>query len=85
MNPAFENLVCPVCGAPFTVTERSLFCQGARQHCFDIASGGYVHLNAPGKARNAHTGDDKEMIRARSAFLALGHYNALSENGANGY
>ena len=77
MTNLLELLVCPVCGAPLTREERSLRC--ASGHTFDIAKAGYVNLLPPGKEKNARTGDEREMVRAREEFLSLGHYAAISE------
>lgn len=71
-----EILQCPVCGAAVSREGGSLCCAGARRHCFDIASAGYVNL-APSKASGG--GDDAELIRARSAFLEEGHYHPIAQ------
>ena len=57
----------------------SLACRGERQHCYDIAASGYVNLLPPGKKSNAKTGDDREMLKSRRAFLSCGHYDKISE------
>ncbi len=75
----FDVLKCPVCGGGLFVCGGSLVCRGERRHCFDIASSGYVNLLPPGKAKNAHTGDDKTMISARAEFLNKGYYLRISE------
>lgn len=76
----FDLLCCPVCGAPVRRDGGSLFCDGtAKRHCFDLARSGYVNLLPPGRAGNAKTGDDGEMIRARCAFLSLGLYDGISD------
>ena len=73
-------LCCPVCGAPMRRDGGSLFCAGeTKKHCFDLAKSGYVNLLPPGRAGNAKTGDDGEMIRARCAFLSLGLYDGISD------
>ena len=78
MTDIFRSVCCPVCGASLHRNGGSLFCENpVKRHCFDLASSGYVNLLPPGKAGNAHTGDDKGMIRARSRFLALGLYDAI--------
>ncbi|MBQ8342085.1 MAG: methyltransferase domain-containing protein [Clostridia bacterium] len=71
-----ESLRCPVCGATVEREGRSLFCNGARRHCFDFAKEGYVNL-APSTASGG--GDDAGLIRARTAFLSAGHYAPLAE------
>lgn len=74
------TLTCPICGAPLTAQEHTLQCTGAgeKQHSYDIAASGYVNLLSPGKKNNAKTGDSKEMVRARSAFLHTGAYECAA-------
>lgn len=77
-------LKCPVCGHDMEKDGGTLVCTGGeRRHCFDFASSGYVNLLPPGKGKNAHTGDDKMMISARSAFLGKGYYSKISERIGN--
>lgn len=71
-----DILRCPVCGAGMVQEGRSLFCDGLRRHCFDIAKEGYVNL-APSKASGG--GDDAALIRARTEFLSAGHYAPFAE------
>jgi 23S rRNA (guanine745-N1)-methyltransferase len=61
---------CPVCRADLVMAGAVLRCQNG--HAFDIARQGYVNL-VPGSA------DTAEMVEARDAFLAAGHYRRLSE------
>ena len=70
-------LICPVCKAPLSVDEtgKSLYCTGARRHCFDIAAKGYVNL-AP---NHSGGGDSKEAVRSRSAFLRKGYYRPFAD------
>ncbi len=70
--------VCPLCKAPLSRENNSLFCSGERKHTYDIASSGYVNLLPPGKKSNAKTGDDKEMLRCRRRFLSGGYYDRIS-------
>ena len=63
-------LVCPFCGAPLRRESMSLYCTGERPHCFDIARSGYVTLTRA----TGTSGDDRDMVRARTAFLDSGHY-----------
>ena len=63
-------LSCPFCSAKIKREGNSLICGGERKHCFDIAKSGYVTLTrAAGSA-----GDDRDMVRARTAFLDKGYY-----------
>ncbi len=69
-----DLLACPVCGRGFTLRPPALRC--ASGHSFDIARQGYVNL-LPGGARPG-TADTAEMVAARQAFLAAGHYAPLA-------
>jgi len=73
---------CPVCGASLLHEGASLVCEGGRRHTYDIAKEGYVNLLPPGRAKNARTGDDAEMIRAREKFLSGGGYDRYSREAA---
>ena len=75
----FALLRCPVCGGCVALSEsgKSLVCEN--RHSFDVAAAGYVNLLAPGKKNNAVAGDPKEMVRARSLFLASGAYDGISD------
>ena len=72
-----DILRCPVCGEAVEVQGKSLFCKGARRHCFDFAKEGYVNL-APSAASGG--GDDAGLIRSRTAFLSAGHYAPLADH-----
>ena len=71
-----DHLRCPVCGADTTKEGNSLFCRGARRHCFDFAAEGYVNLAT---AKAAGGGDDAALIAARTAFLNGGYYLPFAE------
>jgi len=51
-----------------------------RGHSFDISKSGYVNLLPPGKESNAHTGDERAMVRARVNFLSKDYYSSISES-----
>ena len=69
------RLRCPNCGAPLSLAGRVLRC--ARGHAFDVARQGYVALAPP--RRGLAPGDSPEMVAAREAFLARGHYRVIAE------
>ncbi len=71
-----KNLVCPLCGGGLYRAGNSLICE--KRHCYDVAKSGYVNLLPPGKGKNSHTGDEKNMIRARDGFLTKGYYDSIS-------
>lgn len=66
---------CPVCGAGLTRTTKSYDCPAG--HRFDLASEGYVNLLTANQKHAKEPGDDKNMVRARSRFLAGGYYDPL--------
>lgn len=69
--------LCPVCGKPLQREEKSYRCPSG--HCYDIAAGGYVHLLPTNRMNSREPGDDKNMVSARSRFLAKGYYTLLRE------
>ncbi len=73
-NEALRFLRCPLCGTGFSPADRSLRC--ANGHNYDVARQGYVNF-LPGGARPG-TADTAEMVAAREAFLATGHFSGLS-------
>ena len=77
----FNIITCPVCGSGLRRENRSLICQAG--HTFDIAKSGYVNMLPPGKEKNARTGDEKDMVRARAAFLEKGYYSRISSAAAD--
>lgn len=68
-------LACPHCRGGLVVDGGSLRC--ASNHVFDIARHGYVSL-LPGDAQTG-TADTAEMVAARHAFLAAGHFGAVAD------
>ena len=76
MEHLIDILRCPVCGAGMKKEGGTLFCEGARRHCYDLSSAGYVNLAG---AKQAGGGDDAALIRARTAFLEKGHYAPIAE------
>ncbi len=83
MDIISEMLACPVCGGELTREGGSLLCRNTgRVHTFDVAKSGYVNLLPPGRGRNAKSGDDPNMVRARREFLETGLYDPISEEAA---
>ena len=64
-------LICPICSAALLPHDGCYVC--ANRHSFDRAREGYVNL-----LRSKRTGDSKEMLLARRAFLDRGHYAPLA-------
>lgn len=69
------RLICPLCKAELDRTPSGLVCRGARKHNFDAAAAGYINLNM----HSATSGDDKEMAKARRAFLRRAYYEKLRD------
>lgn len=74
-NAVLSALRCPKCGAAVSFDGRSLFCTGARRHCYDAAASGYINLAPEHRAG----GDSREAVRARSAFLGRGYYADVAD------
>ncbi|QDB79417.1 hypothetical protein FE251_08575 [Georgenia wutianyii] len=74
LDLVMDRLRCPVCTETLTRTERTVRC--AAGHAFDIARQGYLTLL--GGARPAVQGDTADMVAARTAFLAAGHYEPVA-------
>lgn len=79
-RPLFLQAVrCPVCGAGMAWNSSAgagvLYCLGEKVHAFDAARSGYIHL-VPG---HAGSGDGKEAVRARHAFLTAGYYECAAQ------
>ena len=69
---------CPVCKGALSanIEEKSYRCING--HCFDISKEGYVNLLLSGKGSDS-SGDDREMVRARTALLDGGYYGKLRD------
>ncbi len=65
-------LICPKCNQRLDKKEKMWCCEN--HHTYDIAKRGYVHLAMHQKK---NTGDDKEMVKARTRFLSHGYYEIL--------
>lgn len=71
------DLTCPVCGAVLRREDKRLIC--AAGHSYDLARQGYVNLLRSTRSKAKRHGDDKAMVRARTAFLDGGYYNLLRD------
>ena len=69
-------LICPVCGMPLSVVNRSEACE--KGHSFDIAKDGYLNLLRTNKSGDK-IGDDKLAARCRRDFLNKGYYAPLKD------
>lgn len=68
-------LICPFCLATLVREGGSYYCGGERRHCFDISKSGYVTLTGA----SGTSGDDRDMVRARTAFLDAGYYKPFAD------
>jgi 23S rRNA (guanine745-N1)-methyltransferase len=75
LDLVIEYLGCPLCGLPLRRSEGQLRCEA--RHSYNIARQGYASLLSGGKHPSA--GDSAEMVAARAAFLATGHYSAIAD------
>ena len=78
-----NSLSCPICKGNFSLKgaelERgsvSLVCDGARKHCYDLSSSGYVNFMPPG---HSDGGDSKAAVRARTEFLNCELYRPCAD------
>lgn len=67
-------LTCPKCKQLLHKLGNSYQCES--HHTYDIAKRGYVNLLL---GNHKMSGDDKEMIRARTRFLSHGYYQPLCD------
>jgi 23S rRNA (guanine745-N1)-methyltransferase len=75
LDRVVEYLGCPLCGLPLGLVDGQLRCEA--RHSYNIARQGYASLLSGGKHPSA--GDSAEMVEARAAFLATGHYSAIAD------
>lgn len=67
-------LICPHCKKELIKEEKRYACENG--HHFDIAKQGYTNMAKP---THKQSGDNKEMVQARSAFLKTGLYAPLCD------
>jgi 23S rRNA (guanine745-N1)-methyltransferase len=75
-------LACPVCGRALADAGRDDSGRGGSARCseghsFDYARSGYLNLSR--RSGRGRAGDTAEMVRARTGFLATGHYGPVAE------
>ena len=63
------EILCPVCKEKLSQNEKSYKC--LNNHSFDISKQGYLNLSL---SSSKNTGDEKNMIKARKAFLDKDYY-----------
>ena len=67
---------CPHCGSALEKADNQYKCPS--NHCFDVSKQGYVNLLVSNKSTSL-SGDDKEMVKARTRFLDAGFYAPLRD------
>lgn len=72
-------LICPVCGRSLSADGSAMRCVSG--HSFDLSRKGAVNLLLSSGKGKRH-GDDRETVRARTAFLSRGYYDPLSSAAA---
>ena len=73
----FQTLTCPLDGDPLQQLDTRWQC--AAGHSYDQARQGHVNLLPVQHKRSRDPGDSKEMVAARQAFLARGHYQPIAD------
>lgn len=66
------DLFCPICAEQLNQQGTSLRC--SRNHSFDIARQGYVHLLPVQQKHSRNPGDTRAQVLARREFLEAGYY-----------
>ena len=69
--------ICPVCKKRLKKLDNVLHCQN--RHSFDIARKGYVNLLTTVKRNPKNSGDNTEMVKARTSFLDKNYYLPLAQ------
>lgn len=66
-------LICPKCKEALFLKGKSFICKN--NHCYDLARQGYANLSLKQKA----SGDNKEMVKARTEFLEKNYYDFMRQ------
>ena len=69
--------ICPVCRGALRYENRVYSC--GKGHSFDVHRKGYVNLLTTKKHNPRKSGDNGDMVRARTEFLDHGHYERLAQ------
>lgn len=72
--------VCPICKSNLKRKDKAFRCKNG--HSFDIARKGYVNLLTTVKHNPKNSGDNPEMVKARTDFLDKNYYLPLAEKTA---
>jgi len=71
------ELICPLCEGMLSRQEKRYVCP--KNHSFDIARQGYVHLLPVQNKHSLNPGDTREQVLSRRAFLEQGYYGPIAE------
>ena len=71
------ELICPLCGEGLQRQEKQYVCP--KNHSFDIARQGYVHLLPVQNKHSLNPGDTREQVLSRRSFLEAGFYSPIAE------
>ena len=71
------DYLCPICQSLLNPENSRLVCD--KNHSFDKAKEGYFNLLPVQNKKSKDPGDNKDMVIARRAFLARGHYAFLRD------
>lgn len=79
-----EALICPVCAGTFSLSSEGtlgVLCESG--HRFDFSRHRYLNLLTGSASKSI--ADSAEMVKARAAFLSVGHFQLLSEGLAHSF
>jgi 23S rRNA (guanine745-N1)-methyltransferase len=75
-RPGHRLLRCPVCHLDLNAAAGALVCPN--RHSFDLAREGYVNLLRGRRRQLASSGDSREQLRYRTAFLDADHFDDIA-------
>ena len=78
-NEKHNLLVCHICKEVLLLKYLEKTYQCMNHHSYDVAKQGYVNLLTSNQKKSKLPGDSKEMVQARTKFLAKGYYHTLSD------
>ena len=71
------ELICPLCAGALSKQEKRYVCP--KNHSFDIARQGYVHLLPVQNKHSLNPGDTREQVLSRRSFLEQGYYAPIAD------
>lgn len=67
------KILCPICKNELVIKDKSYVCNN--KHMFDLSKHGYLNLSI----NKVNTGDNKDMVKARTLFLETDSYKPLKD------